>query len=301
MAVYKLKPTFKDYLWGGTRLKTMFNGIEEMPIVAEAWVLSAHKDGMSMIGEQSLQSFWEHELKQSSRFPVMAKLIDAKQKLSIQVHPNDELGFKYENENGKTEVWYVLDAVPGAYLYYGFNQDMTPELVRKTIADGAITHFLNRVMVKKGDVVFVPAGTVHAIGEGILIAEIQQNSNITYRLFDFERRDANGQLRPLHIEESLRVLNYQATQVDASSKVVDQPDFPGVVKMVCTCQYFSVMAYELDGDYSFALDDCQFYHVLIIEGSGLLDNQPVNIGDSFLSDGKMNVAGKMTLLLTSFS
>lgn len=304
MSIYKLKPTFKDYLWGGTWLKEIYQGIDEMPIVAEAWVLSCHKDGMSISDEEkprTLQTIWEEDYHQTKRFPIMVKLIDAKQKLSIQVHPNDELGYLYENENGKTEVWYVLDALPGSYLYYGFNQEMSSELVKKAIKDGTITQFLNRVMVKGGDVIFVPAGTVHAIGEGITVAEIQQNSNTTYRLYDFDRRDVAGNLRELHIEESLRVLNYHPTVVQSKAEDVFVEGFSGEIKKICSCEYFDVMWYHVVGEAHINLDPNKYYHVLVIDGNGTCLEQDLIMGDGLLLDGTLDVKGNVTFLLTSFS
>jgi mannose-6-phosphate isomerase len=214
----KLSPTFKDYLWGGERLKNEFNKKCDMTPLAESWELSAHRDGQSVVigGEYdglSLTEYIERIGKEAlgensakyDYFPLLIKLIDAKGDLSVQVHPSDEYALKNEGEYGKAEMWYILDCDEGACLYYGFSRTVSREEYADAIKEGRLCELLNRVPVKKGDVFFIPAGTVHAIGSGILICEIQQNSNTTYRVFDYNRRDKNGNLRPLHIEKALEV------------------------------------------------------------------------------------------------
>ena len=214
----KLSPVFKDYLWGGTRLKTEFSKQSDMTPLAESWELSAHKDGQSTVAEGeyaglTLTAYLDTvgrevlgtNCEKYDYFPLLIKLIDAKGDLSVQVHPSDEYALEHEGEYGKTEMWYILDCDEGAALYYGFKEDTTREAYEAAIREGRLTDILNRVPVKRGDVFFIPAGTVHAIGAGILICEIQQNSNTTYRVYDYNRRDKDGNLRPLHVEKALAV------------------------------------------------------------------------------------------------
>ena len=209
MYTLKLKPALKDYLWGGTRLKTEYKMETNLEKVAEAWVLSTHKDGAGIVlnGElegktltEAVAAFGTDCLgengKKFSYFPILIKLIDAKDDLSVQVHPDDEYALRVEGEYGKTEMWYIVDCEEGATLYYGFKEEISKEQFRAKIADNTITDVLNKVPVKKGDVFFIPSGTIHAIGKGILIAEIQQNSNTTYRVSDYGRLGADG--NPAH-------------------------------------------------------------------------------------------------------
>ena len=218
MRPFYLKAPVKDYIWGGTRLRELF-GKEGGDRLAESWELSCHPDGECYImgGEfdgMKLSDFVnEHPeavgsgFKSGDSFPVLVKLIDAKNDLSVQVHPNDEYAHKYENDNGKTEMWYVIDAAPDSELIYGFNEELSKEDFRKAIENNTLMEKLRRVPVKQGDVFFIEPGTLHAIGKGILIAEIQQSSNVTYRVYDYGRLGADGKPRPLHIEKALEVTN----------------------------------------------------------------------------------------------
>ena len=206
-SLYRLRPAYKDYLWGGDRLKTMYKKPSPYEITAESWELSAHPAGPSQIAETGIQtdvvakgmSFLEFidaygpqvmgwKAKIFDRFPILVKFIDAKQSLSIQIHPDDDYAFVNEGEFGKNEVWYVMDAAEGAYLYCGLKKPTPKEEIRRRIEENTITEILNRVEVKVGDVVFIPSGTIHAIGEGIFVCEIQQSSNCTYRVYDFGRQ-----------------------------------------------------------------------------------------------------------------
>ena len=213
-----LKAPIKDYLWGGTKLKTDFGFETDKEIAAEAWMLSAHKDGMNTVlnGEfkgktinEVLEMWGSSALGKNaekfSYFPILIKLIDAKQKLSVQVHPEDNYALSVEGEYGKTEMWYVVDCEDGAELVYGFRENISKEEFERRIKDNTLTEVCNSVPVHKGDVFFISAGTLHAIGEGILIAEVQQNSNTTYRVSDYGRLGADGKPRELHIDKALDV------------------------------------------------------------------------------------------------
>lgn len=280
----KLTPAFKDYLWGGERLKTEFNKNTDMTPLAESWELSAHKDGQSIVAEGAykgltLTAYLDAVGKDAlgaacekyNYFPLLIKLIDAKGDLSVQVHPSDEYALEHEGEYGKTEMWYILDCEEGAALYYGFKEDTTREAYESAIKEGRLTDILNRVPVKRGDVFFIPAGTVHAIGAGILICEIQQNSNTTYRVYDYNRRDKNGNLRPLHVEKALAV-----SDLKKSPALPEIPDGDDV--LLAECGYFEVRRLHFAGDGSVPATAGSFTALTVTEGEGTLSD-----GESILS------------------
>ena len=216
-APFLLSPTGKDYLWGGTRLKTEYNKRFDLSPLAETWECSTHPDGPSCVSGGEYAGMTLAALLAArpellgtrhpdGELPILVKLIDAAAPLSVQVHPDDAFAAEFENgSKGKTEMWVVLSAEPGATLVYGFTRQVTPDELRQRIRAGTLEEVLRFLPVKAGDVILVEAGTVHAIGRGILVAEIQENSNLTYRLYDYNRRDKTGALRPLHVEKALRV------------------------------------------------------------------------------------------------
>ena len=217
MRPFELIPPIKDYIWGGTKLREEFGKESGLERLAESWELSCHKDGVSVIsgGEfdgMTLSEFVEEHPEALGKncgrfefFPVLIKLIDARDDLSVQVHPDDDYAMRVEGGYGKTEVWYVIDCEEGAELIYGFAEETDSDTFRRAIEEGTLLDIVNRVPVKKGDVFFIEAGTLHAIGKGILIAEIQQNSNTTYRVYDYGRLGADGKPRELHIDKALDV------------------------------------------------------------------------------------------------
>ena len=224
--IYSLYPVFKDYLWGGTRLREEYGKKSDLAKVAESWELSCHKDGVSSIGLAGMDATKPVPLTEFIRirgkaevlgtrpaafpnFPVMIKLIDAKDNLSVQVHPDDRYAMREEGSVGKTEMWYIVDCDEGAELLYGFDHEVTAEEVRKAALDNTLPQLCNHVPVHKGDVFWINAGTLHAIGKGIVIAEIQQNSNLTYRLYDYGRTDKDGNPRELHLDKALDVLWFE--------------------------------------------------------------------------------------------
>ena len=213
MKPIKLAPAFKDYLWGGTKLKTEFDKKSDLQKVAESWELSTHKDGQSIVANGEFKGLTLSEyIEKNGRecigknamafefFPILIKFIDAADNLSVQVHPSDEYALSNEGEYGKTEMWYVLDCEKDAFLYYGLNREITKEEFAERIKENMLLEVLNKVKVNKGDVFFINSGTIHAIGKGIVICEIQQNSNTTYRVYDYDRRDKNGNTRELHVK-----------------------------------------------------------------------------------------------------
>lgn len=302
MYTLKLKPALKDYLWGGTRLKTEYKMESDLEKVAEAWVLSTHKDGPSIVlnGElcgktltEAVEIFGADCLgengKKFSYFPILIKLIDAKDDLSVQVHPNDEYALKVEGEYGKTEMWYIVDCEEGAALYYGFKEEISKEEFRKKIADNTITDVLNRVPVKKGDVFFIPSGTIHAIGKGILIAEIQQNSNTTYRVCDYGRLGADGKPRPLHIDKAVEVTN-----------LTPPPKTEGLTAgTLAECEYFKVRLFNSDEKKEIEVDNSSFTSLLCLEGEVSFDGVTLVKGDcAFIpaNRGKIVFEGSATLI-----
>ncbi len=310
----KLEPCFKDYLWGGTKIKEIYNKKSEFDKIAESWELSAHSAGQSRISSGAFAGlFFGEYINKYSRellgwkckyiddFPLLIKYIDAQDNLSIQVHPNDEFALKYEDECGKNEMWFVVEAKQGAGLYIGFNKDVSEEEVKKRIDDNTITEVLNFFPTKKGDVFFIPTGTVHAIGEGNLILEVQQSSNSTYRLYDFDRRDSFGNARELHIEKALQVIDYKKYE-----KEVSHDDIEGCSRLLSQCKYFKVIYYNIVEAEKIQLNKSTFYSLVCISGQGKIqiENQEMQIkaGDSIFipaMDEKIIVHGKLSFILSS--
>ncbi len=273
-----LEAPVKDYLWGGTKLKDEFGLKCDTKIAAEGWMLSCHKDGANTVinGEFNGKSLPEvleiwgskalgEKCDKFSYFPILIKLIDAKDKLSVQVHPDDEYALKNEGEYGKTEMWYVVDCKDGAQLIYGFNRDVEKEEFERRIKDNTLDEICNYVPVKKGDVFFITAGTLHAIGEGILIAEVQQNSNTTYRVSDYGRLGADGKPRDLHIEKALDVTELTAPKLPYGNvgKITEYPY--GSVRELAQCDFFTTKILNLNGKTDFKTNN-SFISLLALDG-----------------------------------
>lgn len=316
MEILKLKPVFKDYLWGGTRLKTDFGFESDYEKLAEGWMLSCHKDGKNIIdgGEydgKTLDEIIEKNGKESvvgtraldfPYFPVLIKLIDAKDNLSIQVHPDNEYAQRVEGEFGKTEIWYVLDAADDAQLIYGFKEKISSEEFVRAIKENTLTDVLNSVNVKKGDLLFIEAGTVHAIGKGTLVAEIQQNSNTTYRVYDYGRLGADGKPRELHIDKAIDVSETQPPKYDI--KPMGEPVNKGAYTetLLTKCDLFTVNHYDIEKELVLSADGESFNHILVVDGSGFVDNREVKKGDSFYVPagyGKYRINGKCEIIITN--
>lgn len=255
---FLLKPAGKDYLWGGSRLKTEFNKDISMDPLAETWECSTHPDGPSMAASGDYNGLSLSQILKdhpeylgmyrgpAGELPILIKFIDAKNDLSVQVHPDDDYARKYENgQLGKTEMWYVLDAEPGTKLVYGFSKSIEKEQLRSSLIDGTVEQYLNRIDIKKDDVFFIEAGTVHAIGAGALIIEIQENSNLTYRMYDYNRKGQDGQLRELHIDKALEVadLNAMVQPSRVSYKTVYGSGITS--QSLCQCKYFKAERWDL--------------------------------------------------------
>ncbi len=273
MKITKTIPAFKDYIWGGTKLKTEFHKNVDLDRVAESWELAAHKDGTSGFdGESfSLADLFENHreligtnAEKFERFPMIIKLIDAKNNLSVQVHPSDEYALKNENSYGKTEMWYVVEAEEGAGLYVGFNRDVTEKEFRTLIAENRLQEVLNFIPVKPGEWFFIEAGTVHAIGKGVVIAEVQQNSNLTYRLYDYGRVGADGKPRELHVEKGVKVSKLTAYTPDKRT----------------SCEYFSCESISLTGSRTFTADQTSFVALVLMDGSLSVAGKTYQKGDT---------------------
>ena len=312
MSILKLKPSCKDYLWGGSRLKDEYGIVYDGDVLAEAWELSCHPDGPSYITNgkyagKTLQQYIDAEGKEVlgthcrrfRDFPILTKFIDAKDNLSIQVHPDNRYALKNEGQYGKTEMWYVMDAGKDAFLYYGFKQEISKEEFAKRIQEDTLLEVLNAIPVHKGDVLFIESGTIHAIGKDILIAEIQQNSNVTYRVYDYGRVGKDGKKRDLHIEKALAVTNRVPIIRDKSS-------YPHVAD----CDYFTVDKLNLDGKVMKKMEgnvsEESFASILILDGKGTISDKEETLkfrkGDSFFvsaGSGNYTVEGTCDALITT--
>jgi len=312
MSILKLKPSCKDYLWGGSRLKEEYGKEYDGSVLAETWELSCHPDGPSYIvngkyAGKTLLQYIDGEGKdvlgthcrRFRDFPILAKFIDAKDNLSIQVHPDNRYALENEGQYGKTEMWYVMDAGKDAFLYYGFKQEISKGEFEKRIEEDTLLEVLNAVPVQKGDVLFIESGTIHAIGKNILIAEIQQNSNVTYRVYDYGRVGKDGKKRDLHIEKALAVTNRVPIVKDKSS-------YPHVAD----CDYFTVDKLNLDGKVMKRMQgnvsEESFASILILDGKGTISDDKEQLefkkGDSFFlsaGGGSYTIEGSCDALVTT--
>lgn len=305
--IIKLTPSFKDYIWGGTKLKEKYNKKTDLEICAESWELSAHPNGESIVadGEFKGMPFSEYlsknpdfigeNGKKFDFFPILIKFIDAKDNLSIQVHPNDEYAKAKHNEYGKTEMWYILDCDEDAQLYYGFTKDISKDEYKERIKNNTLLEVLNSVKVKRGDVFFIEAGTVHAIGKGIVICEIQQNSNITYRVYDYDRRDASGNPRELHIEQAIEVSNLVKAGGYSNKE-------SGIL---AKCKYFTVEKLMVRAKECLNITENSFKSIIVVDGNAevTLNEQKLYAekGDSLFvpaQNGSVEIDGNCELIIS---
>lgn len=311
----RLRPCYKEYLWGGIRLKKEFGKTDAPEVTAESWELACHSDGMSIVaegefsgktlqelGELDKTGFWGCECK-AEQFPILVKLIDAAQNLSIQVHPSDSTA--EAGEQGKAEMWYIVDCKPQAFLYYGFAQKIDREELLVRARDGTICEVLNKVPVSKGDVFYILPGTIHAIGAGIVIAEIQQNSNTTFRVYDYQRRDAHGNMRPLHLERAMAVMDYTPI-VPEECKANSVMTFSGfTMAEMFACTYFRAYRLDIHDRADLICDGRSFQHLQCVEGSGEILHcgvaYPFVRGESYFLPaalGNYELRGKCRMLLS---
>ena len=316
--IVKLLPAFKDYIWGGDRIKIELGKNTDLGRVAESWELSAHEDGQSVIAEGRYKGMrfgkyldligresWGWKAARMPRFPILIKFLDSAAPLSLQVHPDDEYALVNEGEYGKYEMWYILEAKEDAKIYHGFQKQITKEEITERIKDASILDALNEVHVKKGDTVFIEPGCVHALGEGVLLCEIQQNSNSTYRLYDYGRRDSFMNRRSLHIEKALDVISFKSGNFETSAdKEIREYDGYSV-QSLGSCKYFASSLYEIETQAVIDVDESSFVSVLIIEGEGTIRDEEMALsfrkGNSFfLKAGKYSVRinGKSKCVVT---
>ena len=288
---FLLKPAAKDYLWGGNRLNDDFGKEIKISPLAETWECSTHPDGQSVIasGPDAGKTLGEalgahpeylgsHPLQATGgrpELPILIKLIDAKQDLSVQVHPDDAYALAHEHSLGKTEMWYVLSAKKDATLVYGFNQDVTEEDVRQALKQGTVEKYLNHVPVQKDDVFYIEAGTVHALGAGVMAAEIQESSNLTYRLYDYDRLDKNGQKRALHVEKALHVMKKDSSAAPRQPLRVLKYAQGCARELLMRCKYFQVERFLLNTEShrqmtDFRTESNSFHVLLCTDGCGTL-------------------------------
>lgn len=299
---FLLKPAGKDYLWGGNRLNDDFSKGIDMEPLAETWECSTHPDGPSLVASGEFDGMLLSDvLKAHPEFlgthpetegelPILIKFIDAKQDLSVQVHPDDAYAFAHENgQNGKTELWYVLDASKDAKLIYGFSHDIRSDVLRNSLYRGDIEKYLQKVPIHKDDVFFVEPGTVHAIGAGSLIAEIQESSNLTYRMYDYKRIDKDGNERALHIEKAMDVVNKKGSAAPRQQiRVLNY--VPGsATEFLYRCKYFQVERMLINTErcrdlVSFQTDSTSFQVLLCISGCGVFLEQSQNALHFFRGD-----------------
>lgn len=282
-----LRPSGKDYLWGGTRLNDEFEKNIDMTPLAETWECSTHPDGPSYVvggefdGKELAEVLRQHpeylgeRHKGENTLPILIKFIDAKKDLSVQVHPTDEYAKTHENgQLGKTEMWYVLDAGRDASLFYGLKQGCTKEEMRKVIGDGTVMKYLQKVPIHKDDLFFIRAGTIHAIGAGALVAEIQENSNVTYRLYDYDRVGKDGKKRELHIDKALDVANlYSSAEPKQPLRVLKYRQ--GMASELLTrCKYFEVYRMLVNTErrqkVHYRADEVAFRVLLCVNGCGTI-------------------------------
>lgn len=312
MSIFHLKPSCKDYLWGGHRLVEEYGKEYDGDVLAETWELSCHPDGPSFISNgpfagKTLRQYIEitgkevlgTHCRRFEDFPILIKFIDARDNLSIQVHPDNRYAMEHEGQYGKTEMWYVMDAGKEAFLYYGFKKEISKEEFKKRIQEDTLLEVLNAVPVRKGDVLFIEPGTIHAIGKDILVAEIQQNSNVTYRVYDYGRIGKDGKKRDLHIEKALAVTRRVPILRGRNS-------YPHVAD----CDYFTVDRLNLDGKVMEKMEGIvseeSFASILFLDGKGTITEggETLNFqkGDSFFltaGSGSYTIEGSCDALITT--
>ncbi len=313
MYILKLAPVFKDYLWGGTKLRDEYGFESNLEKLAEGWMLSCHKDGENTILNGEFQTktltevlknnpdFLGENGKKFEYFPILIKLIDAKNDLSVQVHPDNEYAMRVEKEYGKTECWYILDCEENAELIYGFNRELSSEEFRKAVEENTFLDAVNKVKVKKGDLFFIEAGTLHAIGKGILLAEIQQNSNTTYRVYDYGRLGADGKPRELHTEKAIDVTTCTPPTRDTNpeGELIINDGYSN--QLLTKCDLFNVEKITVTEEYIDNADEMSFVSVLITDGTGMIEDIKIKKGDSLFipaNYGEFKICGNIEAIIT---
>ena len=315
--MYKFEPLLKQTLWGGEKIIPFKHLNQQMEHVGESWEISGVKDNETIVAngphkgkslnqlvrEQKGQLVGEDNyLRFGDEFPLLIKFIDACQDLSIQVHPDDETAHRQGKSRGKTEMWYALPSAPGAQLYNGLKEQITPEDYEKMVEDDTITDALARYEVHEGDVFFIPAGRIHAIGKGCFVAEIQQTSDVTYRIYDFKRKDKNGNYRELHTKEAAESIDF--TVLDNYHTDYEAKKDEGV--QVVNCPYFTTAVYDLSQPMTLDYSELDSFVILIaVKGEGKLfcngEEMPFQMGDTVLlpaTTTEVKVEGTLKFLET---
>ena len=304
----KMQPVYKNYIWGGTRLLEHFNKDKdsEFSTIAESWEVSCNLAGLTTISDGIFRGKTLQEIVNLSKsdflgknnlvFPIIVKLIDAQKDLSIQVHPSEGNANTDMGESAKSEFWYIVDCDKDSYIYYGFKEDISKKEFINSIKTKTICGLLNKINIKKGEAYYIPAGTIHALGKGALVAEIQQNSNTTFRIYDYDRVDCNGKLRELHIDRAVEVLNFKRTDVNLQLK----ENFSNF-----ECEYFKVRKITISKDMVFNKSRDNFDIIQFISGKGIIvynnTYYNANLGDTFFIPAKIKnyyIKGQCDLLIT---
>lgn len=312
----KLRPVYKEYIWGGDRLKKEYNKAKAPERTAESWELACHKDGMTTVaegryigkslqwlGEMDRERFWGRKC-HGEHFPIMVKLIDARSALSVQVHPSDLNALP--GEHGKAELWYIVDCEPQSFIYFGFSRKIDREEFLARSREGTICQVLNKVPASKGDVFYILPGTVHSIGAGMLIAEVQQNSNTTFRIYDYGRPDTDGKPRPLHIQRAADVISFEPI-IPEECRANSSVSFPGfTVTELFGSRYFKTYRLDLRGSAALNCDGESFRHLLCVDGCGKIrtacGEYGFRRGDSYFLPAEMGeytIEGESRLLLST--
>lgn len=303
-----LKPIFHEKIWGGTRLNTVFNYEIPSEKTGECWAISAHQNGDCEVIDgplagKKLSDLWTHHRElfgniEGDCFPLLTKILDASDDLSVQVHPDDEYGLKHEGELGKTECWYILDADEDAELIFGHHAQTKEEFI-KQIESNNWDQLLRKVKVKKGDFFHVPAGTIHALKKGTFVLETQQSSDTTYRLYDYDRLGDDGCPRPLHLKQSIDVtmIPHQETKPELKQRILDDSTITTLIE----CEFFKVYKWEINGK-CHALHQPPFTLVSVLEGEGLINYHPIQKGDHFIITSivtQLKIEGNLELMVAT--
>ena len=312
MSVVKLDPAYKDYIWGGTRLHDEFGKRSSTERIAESWELACRSDGESCKHgtDITLSQYISRKGKEvlgtncqgCKAFPLLIKLIDASDDLSVQVHPDDEYALIHEGESGKTEMWFILDCEQDSQLICGFEHDISKSEFETAVKNGTLLDKVRKVPVKKGDVFFIPPNTLHAIGKGILLAEIQQNSNTTYRVYDYGRLGNDGKPRELHIAQALEITDTSRAAPTERFETVRANGFE--YRKLAECEYFTAVSFDVTKSVKLMINEKSFAHILMYSGSAEITSENTlcaKKGDSLFIDaasGEMTVSGKCSFILT---
>ena len=309
--IYPLSLSYcpKETVWGGSRLSSLF-GKNPSEGLGETWELSVRNDENSIIkngpcaGLSLKEYITAHTSYSPSQFPILIKFIDAKDDLSIQVHPDDEYAYSIGEKNGKTEMWYVIEAEENASIVYGNAPGLNIEDLKDAVLSGNAEDVLTKVKVSAGDVFFIPAGLIHAIGKGVLIAEIQQNSDTTFRLYDYGRKDKHGNTRPLHVEHATKAFK-NFTEDEISKQRFSRSGITTGGEILASCDYFTVEKHTVSGEKRFNSCESPFISLLCIKGEGKVKweggSEKICAGDSFYIPRELNsfsISGNLELLTT---